>query len=70
MNSHILLFPGNTVHVIYVRTKTHFAAIALDKIGILTAIFSHLSQKTFVVGTHWKRLNETLPMSSTTSILG
>ena len=42
-------------------------SIALGKGGIQFAFFSYCSTKTYVVGTHWKRLNETLPMSIATN---
>ena len=30
--------------------------------------FSYFWEETYVVGTHWKRLDETLPMSITTNV--
>ena len=41
-----------------------------NKMGYQENIFSYSSMKTYVVSTHWKRLGEALPMSTTTCFRG
>ena len=44
------------------------SAMSQDKLGIKITIFFISPEKTYVVGTHWKRLIETLPMSTTANV--
>ena len=68
--SHICTIPSLHNYHLYTFSLTHIYICHHNSIqeGYPDSCFSYFSTKTYVVGTHWKHLNETLPMSTTTNV--
>ena len=56
------------IHKSYSYISMIRVTMTLEVRGVFNNLFSYFSKKTYVVGTHWLRLNETRPISHTTNV--